>query len=29
VDPNPSEGLPLPRYADIVGRETGTRWRSR
>ena len=26
VDPNPSEGPPpLPRYADIVGRETGAR----
>lgn len=25
VDPRPSEGPPLPRYADIVGKETGAR----
>jgi hypothetical protein len=25
VDPNPSNGPPLPPYGDIVGRETGTR----
>jgi hypothetical protein len=25
VDPKPSESPPLPRYADIVGKETGTR----
>jgi hypothetical protein len=25
VDPRPPEGPPLPRYADVVGRETGAR----
>jgi hypothetical protein len=25
VDPKPSESPPLPRYADIVGKETGAR----
>jgi hypothetical protein len=25
VESKPSEGLPLPRYADIVGKETGAR----
>jgi hypothetical protein len=28
VDPKPSENPPLPRYADIVGKETGTCRRS-